>query len=56
MVVSLVVVIFIIVLFVMVVYVIAHCRNMHNITPHGAITAEALVSSSAAVQEGSSEG
>ena len=56
MVVSLVVVVFNIVLFVMVVFIIAHCRNMHNIAPHGATAAEALISSSAVVQEGSSEG
>ena len=53
--VSLVLVVFIVVVFVMVVFVIAHCRNMHNIAPHGATAADALISSSAAVQEGSSE-
>ena len=56
MIVSLIVVVFVTVLFVMVVFVIAHCRNMHNIAPHGATTADALISSSAVVQEGSSEG
>ena len=50
---SLIVVIFIIVVFVMVVFVIVHCRNMQNIAPHGATAAEALISSSAVVQEGS---
>ena len=52
---SLFLVIFIIVLFVMVVFVIAQRRNTHIITPHWAIAAEALFSSSAVVQEGSSE-
>ena len=50
---SLVVDVFIKVLFVMVVFVIVHCRNMHNIAPHEATAAEALISSSAVVQEGS---
>ena len=45
--------VFIKVLFVMVVFVIVHYRNMHNIAPHGATAAEALISSSAVVQEGS---
>ena len=53
--VSLVMVVFFRVFFVMVVFVIAHCRNMHNIAPHEATAADALISSSAAVQEGSSE-
>ena len=48
-------VIFIIVVFVMVIFVIAHCRNMHNIAPHGATAAEALISSSAIAQEGGPE-
>ena len=39
----------------MVVFVIAHCRNMHNITPHGVTAAEALISTSAVVQEGSAK-
>ena len=39
----------------MVVFVIAHCRNMHNIAPRGATAAEALISSSAVVQEGNLE-
>ena len=51
--VSLIVVILIIVIFVLVMFVIAHCRNMHNIAPHGATAAEALISSSAVDQEGS---
>ena len=38
--VSLVLVVFIIVIFVMVVFVIAHCRNIHNIAPHGVTAAE----------------
>ena len=46
-----------IVFFVMVVFAIAHCRNMHNIALHRAThigtAAEALISFSAAVQEGS---
>ena len=65
---SLIVVIFIIVVFVMVifvlvffvmfffvlvVFVIVHCRNMHNIAPHGATAAEDLISSPDVVQEGS---
>ena len=53
--VSLVLVVFIIVVFVMGVVVIAYCRNMHNIAPHGATAAVALISSSAVVQEGSPE-
>ena len=52
---GLVLVVFVIVLFVMVVFVIVQCRNMHDIAPHGATTAEALISSSAFVQEGSPE-
>ena len=55
MVVSLVIIILIIVLFVMVIFVIAHCRNMHDIAPHGVTAAEALITSSAVVQEGSPE-
>ena len=43
----------IVVIFFIVVFVIVHCRNMHNIAPHGATAAEALISSSAVVQEGS---
>ena len=50
---SLVVVVFIIAVFIMIFFVIVHCRNMHDIAPHGAIAAEALISSSAVVQEGS---
>ena len=45
----------ILVVFIVVVFVIAHCRNMHNIAPHGATAADALISSSAVVQEGSPE-
>ena len=41
------------VVFIIVVFVIAHCGNKHNIAPHGATAAEALISSSAVVQEGS---
>ena len=48
-------VVFIIVVFAMVVFVIAHCRNMHSITPCGDTAKEALISSSAVVQEGSRE-
>ena len=44
------------VVFIMVVFVIAHCRTMQNIVPHGATAAEALIISSAVVQEGSPEG
>ena len=43
------------VIFVMVVFVIAHCRIMHDIAPHGVTAAEALIFSSAVVQEGSPE-
>ena len=50
---GLVLVAFIIVLFVMVVFVIAQCRKINYIAPHGATAAEALISSSAVVQEGS---
>ena len=52
---GLVLVVFIIVLFVMVVFVIAQCRNMHDIAPHGATAAEALISFTTVVQEGSCE-
>ena len=52
---GLVLVVFILVLFVMVVFVIEHCRNMHDIAPHGVTAAEALITSSAVVQEGSPE-
>ena len=54
-VVSLVMVVFIVVIFVMVVLLLAHCRNMHDIAPHGVTAAEALITSSAVVQEGSPE-
>ena len=40
---------------VMVVFDIAHCRNLHSISPHGATDAGALISSSAFDQESSSE-
>ena len=43
----------IVVIFILVVFVIVHCHNMQNIAPHGATAAEALISSSAVVQEGS---
>ena len=46
---------FIIVIFVLVVFVIAHCHNMYDIIPQGATAVEALISSSAIFQEGSSE-
>ena len=46
----------IVVVFFMVVFVIVHCRTMQNIVPHGATAAEALIISSAVVQEGSPEG
>ena len=52
---GLVLVVFIIVLFVMVVFVIAQCRNMHDIAPHGATAAKALISSSHVVQDGKTE-
>ena len=48
---SLIVVIFNIVVFVTVVFVIVHCRNRHNIAPHGATAEEVFISSSAVVQE-----
>ena len=53
--VSLVMVVFFRVFFVMVVFVIAHCRNIHNIAAHGVTAAEALISTSAVVQESSPE-
>ena len=43
------------VVFIIVVFIIAQCRNMHDITPHGATAAEALIFSSAVVQKGSWE-
>ena len=42
-----------IVVFVLVVFVIVHCRNMYSIDPHGTTAAEAPISSSVVVQEGS---
>ena len=48
-------VVFFRVFFVMVVFVIAHCRNTHNSVPHGATAANALIFSSAVVQEGGPE-
>ena len=45
----------VLVVFIIVVFVIAQCRNMHDIAPHGATAAEALISSSAVFQEGSPE-
>ena len=39
--------------FIIVVFVIAQCRNMHDIAPHEPTAAEALISSSAVVQEDS---
>ena len=38
---------------VMVAFVIVQCRNMHYFAPHRATAAEALISLSAVVQEGS---
>ena len=32
-----------------------HCCNVHNIAPHGVTAAEALIFSSAVVQEGNPE-
>ena len=43
------------VVFIIVVFVIVHCRNMYDITSHGATAAVALISSSAAIQEVSPE-
>ena len=43
------------VIFVMIIFVIAHCRNMHDIAPHDVSAAEALITSSAVVQEGGPE-
>ena len=43
------------VVFVMIVFVIAHCRNVNDIAQYGATAAEALIFSSAVVQEGSPE-
>ena len=45
----------VLVVFIIVVFVIAQCRIMHDIAPHGATAAEALISSSAVFQEGSRE-
>ena len=47
------IVVFVMVIFVLVVFGIAHCRNTHEIASHGATAAEALISSSTVVQEGS---
>ena len=44
-----------IVLIIIVVFVIAHCLKRHNISQHGISAAEALISSSAVVQQGSHE-
>ena len=44
----------IVVVFIIVIFIIAHCRNMQNIVPNGATATEALIISSAVVQEGSS--
>ena len=44
-----------VVFFLIVVFVIAHCRNLHNIASRRATAAEALISPSAVVQEGSPE-
>ena len=45
----------VIVFIIIVVFVIAHCLKRHNISQHGATGAEALISSSAVVQQGSHE-
>ena len=45
----------VVVIFIMIFFVIVHCRNMHDIAPHGAIAAEARIFSLAVVQEGSPE-
>ena len=55
MIISFVVVVFIIAVFIMIFFVIVHCRNMHDIAPHGATAAEALIFSLAVFQEGSPE-
>ena len=47
--------VFIKVLFVTVVFVIVHCHNMHNTALHRAAALEALIFSSAVVQEGGQE-
>ena len=39
------------VIFITVVFVIGHGLNMHNIAPHGTPATEALINSSAVVQE-----
>ena len=52
---SVVVVVFITVIFVMVVFVTAHCSKIHDIAPHQDRAEEALIFSSAVVQEGSPE-
>ena len=41
--------------FVMAVFHVKYCRNTHDIAPHGVTAAEALISLSAVVQEGSPE-
>ena len=45
----------VLVVFIIVGFVITQCRNMHDIAPHGATAAEALISSSAVFQVGSPE-
>ena len=45
----------VIVFIIIVVFVIAHCLKRHNISQHGTTAAEALISSSAVVQQGSHE-
>ena len=43
------------VVFIIIVFVIANCPNMHDIALHRTTAAEALISSSAVVQQGSHE-
>ena len=43
------------VVFIIAIFVIVHCLNMYDIAPHGTTAAEALISSSAVVQQGSHE-
>ena len=52
---SLFVVVFIVAVFIMIFFVFVHCCNMHDIASHGATATEALIFSSAVVQEGSPE-
>ena len=45
--------VFVMVVFVLVVFGIVYCQNIHDIAPHWATDAEALISWLAVVQEGS---